>query len=752
MNTVLLAALEVMIVAGGAEPAHNFNAHAVHVRSLTHLLASRGVSKDHITLFWADGVDPQPDRAVRRLPEVPGAWLIWGTEIDAATDPGDTLEDTQFPGYRVQPAKRSALGAWIKQLGERLEPGSTLLIAVTDHGSPDPEGGLCSRIDLWGETWSVDELARDLEPIPSHVRIVLWMSQCHSGGFAELHAVRPNLCGVFSTTAHRPAYGCFPELAARTDVGHFMRLVDALSRHPTVWASHHETLLTDDTPDVPLLTSDLFVAAAVSEGLRSAGLRVDIPGEVDEIVDGLIDDLGIGLTYGEAPEHRLIDEIAKRYRLGDVTTYAATAIELDRIEQALYALDLWSWTYLETLDRARIALTEHVRTDTPSLVVETLALDERPRSRLDARRRWVGQVETRLRTTPRARARLRALRRRTTQVDRLVAQLDVQAAAALRVAYLHFRLAAAAVLDDAEKAHLTALRACEQAPVLSVESGRPTGILVALTTPLASDLGLLPVGRNLDSVARLHPPFYGVDFEIVGEDHAAHIHSVLPRGPAARAGVRSGDRVVALDGSGLTDDRAFAERLLLAPPNRSMRWTLRRADAATTVVVIPVPAPPPPDPPRTGDPVPELSIVGVDGRLPSIGAGQSVVLFFWSPECAPCRDAVPGLRRWARRQEATVIAIATDDRQPVTDYLTQNPGFPFAVALDPFYAARGMFAVAFEPVFVHIDRKGRLTDEGEGFDGEIPLGRRNQALIGRTDTQSATSTLSEGTSHKTPSE
>ena len=63
------------------------------------------------------------------------------------------------------------------------------------------------------------------------VRVVALMSQCYSGGFAELANARStgelpdgSTCGYFSSTADRPAYGCYPENRGRDNVGHSLPL------------------------------------------------------------------------------------------------------------------------------------------------------------------------------------------------------------------------------------------------------------------------------------------------------------------------------------------------------------------------------------------------------------------------------------------------------------------------------------------------------------------------------------------------
>ena len=136
--------------------------------------------------------------------------------------------------------------------------GDTLLIFVTDHGTrikDDPANGF---IMLWDERLSVLEYRALLGYLKPGVRIVNVMSQCFSGAFAAamtpLSDATPSgdVCGFYSTTAERLAYGCYPEGRDRDRIGHAFRFIEALERNGTMDEAHREVLLSDATPDVPI--------------------------------------------------------------------------------------------------------------------------------------------------------------------------------------------------------------------------------------------------------------------------------------------------------------------------------------------------------------------------------------------------------------------------------------------------------------------------------------------------------------------
>src|SRR4029453_6465498 len=102
----------------------------------------------------------------------------------------------------------------------------TLLVFVTDHGTRNAEDPNNGSITLWDQSLSVLEFRALLAPLHPGVRVVTIMSQCFSGAFAS--AMRPlegslptgDVCGLFASTADRPAYGCYPEGRDRDRIGH----------------------------------------------------------------------------------------------------------------------------------------------------------------------------------------------------------------------------------------------------------------------------------------------------------------------------------------------------------------------------------------------------------------------------------------------------------------------------------------------------------------------------------------------------
>lgn len=695
-----LAALKVLILAGGLSPEQNHHSHLVHVQSLQALLAERGVAPSDVTVFWADGVDPAPDRAVVREAPPPDQWLIEGLASGHRVDPGPELLNTEWPPAPVEagrssgppavrPATRAALQSHLSEIGRVLGAGDTLLIAVTDHGAPDPEAG--SHINLWGgETYNPLELLEDLAPVGEEARVVLWMSQCFSGGFAELFRRRENLCGTFSTSADRVAYGCHPHLAERTDVGHFLRLREALARHGHIAGATDEVMLTDDTPDVPHLTSDSLLFGALAEQAEKAG--TDLPVFIDTRLPA------------ETPR-ALIASLALRYGLGPLRDYSATADVLDLLGASRHAAESFGEAWDRALDVARERMLE----------AASKAVGE-PQSRAErqgahkallaaARKAWD-------RLPPADRGRLEALRSQAEGVRALLERIDLQEAAALRVAWLLGRAAGLGVLSAADRRTLEALQACESTPLFPIE---PAQTPLVMGTPLPFAVQVPP------AVEALRPGHLGMAFRDRPGFAGVEVERFMPGSLLAATDLRVGDLLLEVNGEPVQERGGFRERVMLTRPGQPLRLVGRRGQAPLEVTL---PSPPMPvlaRPTELGEVVGDLRLVALDQPLPTIGEGRPTVLLFWATWCKPCKASLPVLRDWARFHEVNVVAITDEEPDVVRKFLKGFKDFPFVIAIDDESEAQRLLGVNVRPVFALVDRQRRLVEVAEGFTGQIPL-------------------------------
>jgi thiol-disulfide isomerase/thioredoxin len=712
----LMGALEVLLLAGGGEPAHNYHSHAVHVRALADHLLARGVPAERIAVSWADGRDPGPDRAVVRHEPVPGDWILQDTHLDAPTEPGLALENTTFEGLEVFPARRNALRKWLQGAGQRLKPGDTLFIAVTDHGEPDPRAGeghgRDTRIVLWGQRWTQRAFREDLSVVPEGVRVVLWMSQCFSGGFADVALERPNTCGAFAANATEVAYGCFPELAGRTDVGHFVHMLDGLAATGSLGGASDWAMLRDDTPDQPHLSSDVFLTDWFDEESERRGVSVD----------ALVDE-GLARVPPDHPDRLFAARIAQAYGLGAVPDQTTMGQRLDALDGLEFAAETWRdlWAAPATAGRRWLAgpFTAEVRKGAT------------PEQKRVVRAAFVERLAAAARDQAGLEDLLMALDTRQATAAGAADTLGTQVAATLRIGDLYARLAAPYLLPAEARARWEALRACERAPLVT-----PAPEMAGRVPPPPSPLPA--VADVAAEVERARPGYFGVAYGDQGEDDPAAvlrrqkgvpvgrgpvvIRQVVPDGPADRAGLRPGDLVLSVDGEALTRPGRFRETAFFSTPDQVRHLEVQRGSEVLTLRLVATAFPPARRPLELGEPVRELPWHALSEPLPTLGQGRGAVLVFWATWCKPCKASFPALAAYATKHGLEVVAVTDEREADVRGWLrARGLPFPFPIALDPGARTGHLFGVDATPTFVRVDAEGRFVERGVGFAEKLPL-------------------------------
>jgi thiol-disulfide isomerase/thioredoxin len=347
-STILDAATEaaeetsrlfVLAINGGGSPGQNFKSHLLHLQGMVDLLHTAGISDERITVLSGDGADPTPDLVERTADLGPDDWRLYGTDLEDHFSHVAFLGNSAVTGARLYPATRGALSIWMMTVGQQLRAGDTLLLYVTDHGTlgTDPDG---NRIVLWGPdaSWSVRQLRDSLETLDPGVRVVALMSQCYSGGFAKLASLGGSgeptgrFCGFFSTTAQQKAYGCYPETRDNPKVGHSFAFLQALPAAAGRLSVAHELAQEfDDTPDIPLRTSELYLGDLLTEAARTRKLRLA----------SFVDDL-LQATWTNTPALNLqaqrLDRLSDRFGLPTIRSRAELANTAVAIQEALAQL------------------------------------------------------------------------------------------------------------------------------------------------------------------------------------------------------------------------------------------------------------------------------------------------------------------------------------------------------------------------------------------------------------------------------
>jgi hypothetical protein len=552
--------LYVLAINGGGDKLDNFASHLEHLRQLTELLAASGIPRDHITVLASDGSNPAPDLATRE-PEPESAWLLQGTRVDSLLRDLTTYEDSTLPGIDLRPATVASLSRTLGELRGRLGAGDTLLVYVTDHGTQSQRDPIENRITLWGahESISVRKLGALLARLPPSVRVVSLMSQCFSGGFAYLHEAREHTrmpsgktCGYFSSTPDRPAYGCYPEVRGQKAIGHSFEFLSALARRGRFSAAHADIMVSDETPDIPLRSSDVYLAEQIA---RAAGT----PEREAAFADPLVRQAFAGRDFVE--ENHLIDRIASVYAFDRPTSQADLDVRAHALFAFLDQLELDGKTWEGALGDFNQANLDAFLSSQPRWRAR---LDDRAVRGLDVAARRVlalallAELAPYVMSDPSRLAESNRLFTGLTTTDEISYRAEIRVAALLRARFV-LTSVAGRVWSKSNPHQAQAVEALTRCEDLALPMRAPPRMAEA---PEAPRLPSLAEDQRRATSAR--PGWLGLTFVPVSRDRrkylgapegAAQITSVVPRSPAAEAGLRPGDIVLGPPGHPLPHPR-----------------------------------------------------------------------------------------------------------------------------------------------------------------------------------------------------
>ncbi len=120
---------------------------------------------------------------------------------------------------------------------------------------------------------------------------------------------------------------------------------------------------------------------------------------------------------------------------------------------------------------------------------------------------------------------------------------------------------------------------------------------------------------------------------------------------------------------------------------------------------------------RVGAPAPMATLVTLDGQRVSTAdlLGKVVILTFWATWCAPCRDELPLLSRYAAahaRAGLQVLGFSLDAQEAVPEvrHIAQSLSFPVGLLADS--KASGYGHIWRLPLSFTIGRVGLLVADG----------------------------------------
>ena len=715
-----------LLLNGGDKPSSNYQSHLHHLEEMVKLLKDRGVERERISIFSADGEDVAADLAVRdTLPEQ--FWLLDGTNLGKRLKPRTELTNTRWGGVTLYPARKAALREWFAASSERLASGDELLLFVTDHGKGNKDNPDNGTISLWKENLSVLELKGLLKLLPSGVRTVMVMSQCFSGTFANAMydgvGASGNVCGFFSTTRDLRAYGCYPEGRDRDRMGHAFQFIDALGRQPTPAAAHREVLLTDSTPDVPLRTSDVYIEQLLEEGAAARGVKLN------EFVDLLLAEAWRDRAAWE-PQIRLLDRIGDAFgvfsprSLSELDQYAKQVPKLIR-EMKTYA-GRWKTTLVSVKEenlRSFLRDRPHWQAALGAETLKTATADRRKKLLADL----LPLLEEHARNRPELWWRLEDLRDRAERAAQGRWRLDVRRAAILRLRGVLTGVAGRVLLamgpdaianSGAERDAVERLLSCE-----AIELGELPAAKLAVAAPKIEPFP--PLADDIALLTEVLPSWVGVRFGPVAQSFrksrgltagATQLRAVYPDSPAEEAGLQAGDIMLGPPERDFAEPGQFREWTMTSPQDTPLPLRVLRPsdspsldqgfDAMLILRPLPLKLPRLPGPPKVGEVVPVLPAnierVG-SGSLPAL-TGRSHLLFFWATWCGPCKLAVPEVMAFAADRGIPVVAISDENADTVAGFLKKRTeDFFEEVAVDPLRKSFITFGVSGTPTILLMD-------------------------------------------------
>jgi thiol-disulfide isomerase/thioredoxin len=754
----------VMLLNGGGSASSNYFSHHLHIQMFAELLLRRGLKRQQISIFSSDGSDKKPDQLLTSAPVM--SWLYKNLPEYQFVVPSYQISTT-LPGFVLNPAKKKPLRRWLRRKARqfrRSRKQKTLLLFVTDHGKRGKNGTLSTTIELWKDSLSVRELRRWLRPFGRRHRVVSVMSQCFSGGFAQLqytarNRVQGNRCGFFATLATREAYGCFPETATSKRVGYAYRMARAMRTAPTLEAAHLKTMLTDRTPDVPLRTSDVYLRHQLQTRARRRGKTMLA------MVDRWLRKALARSPRFLRKERRLLKDVRKSFELKTTQTLATTWKEIRHLRRQrllLQKLDkLWSST---TSNANRDGMLRFYRKH-PSLsrqILKELDKDEPDTHTIKVGRKLHLAYLTWLQKRNEQKKHLQRLHFRNEAVTKAIFRNHVREAAYLRIATLLTQISGLYFLKRRgrwrQRRALRRLLQCERTSLgqrqikkrLLSEGPQPTS-----TEPNNPDLKL--------DLKALIPSFLGIRFRPAPggwserfaklAPGAVQVMGVQPNSPAGNAGLQRGDIVVSIGGQMLQTTQQIREVVMLSGRNKAAFFLVQRNGRflpPVKVSLTPIQGfdglhsrsrlPPLPQGLGSGTGIPGLRRFRPSRRrlfslsprrLQRMQHKKPTLLFFWATWCSACKRMLPMLRRVQKvYPNVRLIAVTSESRWKVQRFLRDwGKRFPFRTGLDRRSRLHRRFRIASLPTLVLLSRGRRLWRKvGMSSDTRTQLHRQLQNI------------------------
>lgn len=240
------------------------------------------------------------------------------------------------------------------------------------------------------------------------------------------------------------------------------------------------------------------------------------------------------------------------------------------------------------------------------------------------------------------------------------------------------------------------------------------GAAVADPGSAAGGAGIVPLGP---------PAWIGITMDR-GGDTGVRVEHVVRGGPADRAGLKVGDRIVAIDGARVTAPAHVSRNVTTRKAGETVVLSLERTGTPVRASIVLASRP-------SGDEILRMDLVGASAPAfvnvsPLAGApsslaslrGRVVVVDFWASWCGPCRMLAPKLSALKNRfgaQGLTVVGVTTDDAEQAALFAERHR-MTYPSVVDKDGDTNKAWGIVGLPTLAVLDKKGVVREVFVGFD------------------------------------
>lgn len=233
----------------------------------------------------------------------------------------------------------------------------------------------------------------------------------------------------------------------------------------------------------------------------------------------------------------------------------------------------------------------------------------------------------------------------------------------------------------------------------------------------AGPAGIIPLGP---------PAWIGVTMD-KGGDIGVRVEHVVRGGPADKAGMKSGDRIVGIEGKNVTQPQEVSRTVTSHKAGETITLSVERGGNSVNASVVLASRP-------SSDEILKMDLVGAPAPAfvnakPLTGApaslaslkGRVVVVDFWASWCGPCRMLAPKLSTLKNRfgaQGLSVVGITSDDAEHAAVFAERH-GMTYPSLSDANADTNKAYGIVGLPTVVVIDKKGVVRDVFVGYDPSV---------------------------------